>query len=179
MLSYKDELMHYGVKGMHWGIRRTPEQLGHINHGKPKLYKLHNYRGKLYFISQSDMDGKMLNPRIPQNFLTKNGYEDNTTPRICFAPDVGSCLTAMSSNVKGKKFGVYEPVNKPTVFKPNRVLVPDSEITNELWVVEPVKLRKVGDITCTGSTDDSGKKYTYGNYEAELYSWEYEWHKDH
>lgn len=26
-----DELEHYGIKGMHWGIRRTPEQLGHKN----------------------------------------------------------------------------------------------------------------------------------------------------
>lgn len=25
-------LMHYGVKGMKWGVRRTPEELGH----KPK-----------------------------------------------------------------------------------------------------------------------------------------------
>lgn len=25
------ELYHYGVKGMKWGVRRTPEQLGHKN----------------------------------------------------------------------------------------------------------------------------------------------------
>lgn len=28
------ELIHYGVKGMKWGVRRTPAQLGH--QGKPK-----------------------------------------------------------------------------------------------------------------------------------------------
>lgn len=31
---YYDELYHYGVKGMHWGIRRTPEQLGHLRYAK-------------------------------------------------------------------------------------------------------------------------------------------------
>lgn len=25
----KDRLIHYGILGMHWGIRRTPEELGH------------------------------------------------------------------------------------------------------------------------------------------------------
>lgn len=28
------ELRHYGVKGMHWGVRRSPEELGHPNEGK-------------------------------------------------------------------------------------------------------------------------------------------------
>lgn len=44
---YKDEMMlsdeelnsleHYGVKGQKWGVRRTPEQLGHITEKKRKV----------------------------------------------------------------------------------------------------------------------------------------------
>lgn len=36
---YSDFLMHYGVKGMKWGIRRTPEQLGHIKKPKKSVSK--------------------------------------------------------------------------------------------------------------------------------------------
>lgn len=36
-----DELYHYGVKGQRWGIRRTPEQLGH------KIKKLEKKNRKL------------------------------------------------------------------------------------------------------------------------------------
>lgn len=29
-----DELVHYGVKGMKWGVHRTPEELGHIDENR-------------------------------------------------------------------------------------------------------------------------------------------------
>lgn len=28
-MNENDVLAHFGIKGMHWGVRRTPEQLGH------------------------------------------------------------------------------------------------------------------------------------------------------
>ena len=31
-MYYEDHLAHHGIKGQKWGVRRTPEQLGH----KPK-----------------------------------------------------------------------------------------------------------------------------------------------
>lgn len=152
---------------------------GHIrgNQRRKIQKKLNNYRGHAYFISQQEMSGIVLHPRVPNNFLTRNGYEDSDTPRICFTDDVGKCLTALSQNVKGKKFNVYEPddISRYEVYKPNTKAVPDSEITGELWITKPVSLKKVGQITVTDDDGQEGKRYKYGNKYAELYGWKYKW----
>jgi hypothetical protein len=174
-IYYKGELYHHGVKGMKWGVRRTPEQLGHSKSHKAEVKKLSNYTGKLYCISKENLDGKLLTPRVPKNYFTENGYEDATTPRVCFTPDVGKCLTALSQNCAGQTYYVYEPTDRHDVYKPNEFAVPDAKVTDELWVREPVRLKKVGKIYCTGDDGKDGLRFNYGDNTAELYGWNYEW----
>lgn len=37
----ESELVHYGIKGMKWGVRRSPKQLGHETAKDSKKEKLH------------------------------------------------------------------------------------------------------------------------------------------
>lgn len=182
-VQYSEALSHYGTQGMKWGVRNGPPYpigKGDIDNKSlnPNVKHLPNYKGKLYCISQRNMDGETLVPRIPDNYLTKNGYEDADTPRVCFAPSVDQCLIALSQNNANKSFYVYEPEDqsKIDVYKPNTKAVPDSKITGELWAIQPVKLKRVGQILCTEDAGEDGMKYTYGNGKtAELYRWNYEW----
>ena len=85
----------------------------------------------LYFISEN-RNLKKLNPRIPSNFFTKNGYEDAKTKRICFSTDIGKCLTALSINCTGKEYYVYIP-------NPSK----DYKIINPTITTSPVTLVKI------------------------------------
>ena len=173
-----DYLAHYGVKGMRWGVRKEYKKHPRITRpANTKLLK--GYSGPIFFISQ-DPTLKKLKPRVPSNFLTKYGYEDAVTPRICFAPSIDKCLAGMSSNLDGKTFSVYKPKNtsRHNIFKPNKKAVPDSSITDEMWICEPCSLKKVGTIKITGNRGESGKQYKYGKNTATLYDdWTYDFVK--
>lgn len=118
-----------------------------------------------------------LQPRIPKNYLTDNGYEDNETPRVSMAPTIDKCLAGLSQNLEDKSFYVYAPkeIKKCEVYKPNTRAVPDCEITEELWITNPVELKEIKQIKITGNRNEDGKTYNYGNNQAVLYDdWTYE-----
>lgn len=143
---------------------------------KFKLVESIDARISLFFLSDKNMDGKTLTPRVPNNFLIKNGYEDNKTPRVCFAPSIDQALMAISRNLKDEELYVHQPknVNKKSIYKPSIKEVPDVKITGEIWYTEPVELECVGKILITADDGKDGHKYTYGNNTAELYGWNWE-----
>lgn len=139
-----------------------------------------NISSKFYFISQhGDWNESVIHPRVPSNFMTKNGYEENKTPRVCFSTSIDGCLRALSQNVNGKEFYIYNPEisSKHTVYKPTQKEVPDAKVTNEHWILQPVTLYCIGKIRVTGEKGN-GIPYKYGDknqYTAELYDWKWKW----
>ena len=128
----------------------------------------------LYHLSERNLDGQILHPKVPDNFLTKHGFEDNTTPRVCFSTSIAKCLIAFSSNLAGKELYVHKAIDPGKVYQPSLEEVPDCKITGEKWVMRPVKLKKIGKILVIKDDGKPGMKYTYGGkYTAELYGWEY------
>lgn len=142
----------------------------------PNSTELKDYHGPAYFVSE-DKNLKSLEPRVPDNYFTKNGYEDSDTKRVCLAPSVDKCLAGLSQNLDNKTLSVYEPVDisKHRIYKPNTKAVPDSKITDEMWVCDTVPLRKVRTIRITGNRGEDGRNFEYGDHTATLYDdWVYD-----
>lgn len=130
---------------------------------------------KVYHLSQSNLDGKTLFPKIPDNFLTKNGYEDSKTGRVCFAKSIDGSLRGLSQNLTGKEYFVHIPDGKYNIYTPSIKEVPDAKITSEVWIKEPVKLKCIGKIKVIKDKGEDGIPYKYGDNTAELYDWEWKW----
>ena len=127
-----------------------------------------------YFVSESS-DIKSMVPRIPDNYMTRHGYEDSKTPRVCFAPSINSCLMALSQKCTGMELYVYIPDGNYEIYHPSVSQVPDVNITGEVWIKSKVRVKKIGKIKVIGDKGLDGHPYRYGNKTAELYDWDWKW----
>ena len=131
---------------------------------------------KIYFLSESNMDGKTLLPRIPSNFMVKNGYEESKTPRVCFSASIDGSLMGLSQNLKGKELYAHIPVSEVSVYKPSVKQVPDCKITGEVWIKDKVNIKCIGKIKVIKDKGLPGHRYMYGDGKsAELYDWDWKW----
>lgn len=127
----------------------------------------------LYHVSQSNLDGVVVYPSIPSNYMTRYGYEDNNIYRISYCPSIKGCLRGLSCNLKSMILYVHEPASYDALSIITPVNVPDSYITGEVWVLNQTHQKLIQIIRVIKST--TPYKYSYGfSRIATLYDWDYE-----
>lgn len=173
----------------------------------PRLLNYNQLYKELYFVSSEFFEeNEIIFPRVPTNYFILNHYEDYLTPRICFGRSINDCLMSLAKDLKNEKLYVYNISEDSDITSPLVApihIVPDYEITHEIWVTNPIKLNCIGRIEVKDSTGE-GYEYKYGNnsigiypklllkksernnaplqfiksgnnYSAKLYNWNYEW----
>lgn len=137
---------------------------------------------KFYHLSQLNLDQTELIPKIPQNFMTKNGYEDSTIPRICVAPSLDHCILGIGyTRIKegNKRYYVHEPISYKNITSISndeiisRKLTPDAEITKEHWILTPHKFKCIGYIDIVRQKDEYISVYVNDKEITKHYFWEY------
>ena len=156
-------------------LKNNPVQEGVIQNIKNKTSPFE--KNLVYHISpEGHLDGQIFKPRVP-DYLdkydpSKTEFEDVETPRVCFSPSIEGCLNAIIVNIgrwktanKLRDWYVYIPEKplKEYKYRTNKQLVDekkvyDANITKEIWIEEPVRLKQYGIIRIDSVTDKSRKK---------------------
>lgn len=117
-----------------------------------------------------------LKPGIPNNYLTELGFEDTIQERLVFYPSIQKALYRDSFvNLKNKTFTVYEPIYNSLLYVPQCSESPTAKITDEVWIMSPVKVKRVGAIKVKGPIKETEPTYTYGSGNTgSMKTWDYE-----
>lgn len=180
-------------------IHYIVEPVKHIQEGAFQDIKngVNPYSDDLVFHVSPDkhIDGQVWKPRVPDYLDPYNpedtGFEDNTTPRICFSTSIEGALNGITVNIQRQspdtfdKMYVYVPekpwkeykhkTNKQLV---NDKLVYDANVTREVWIMEPVRMKLYGVIRVDQIADAKRKSVvptSKGQKDTRNY-FTYKWH---
>ena len=92
-----------------------------------------NKKLTLYHLSKDKNLGELI-PRIP-----KSEYEEQETPRVCFSNSVQGALIGINEDkdITGEEFYVYT-IETDNYYQPTEDEVADVNITDEVWILEPI-----------------------------------------
>jgi hypothetical protein len=149
-----------------------------------------------HITKQGHLDGQIFKPRVPE-YLDKydpsqDKFEDVDNPRICFSNSIEGALNAIIVNIgrwkTANKLGdwyVYVP-DKPLKeykYRTTRQLVDekkvyDANVTNEIWIEEPVRLKQYGIIHVDQVSDKHTKKTvpTTTGFVGHRYRYDFKYH---
>lgn len=127
----------------------------------------------MYHLSFENLDGKILQPRIPDNYLTAVGYEENTIQRVCFSETISGALMSMHRCLTDKILYVHKPLRTSKTITNEEIInkqyVPDAVYSKEIWVLEEVELEVIKKIRVIGTIGEFN--YQYGEHTAPIYQW--------
>ena len=149
-----------------------------------------------HITKQGHLDGQIFKPRVPE-YLDKydpsqDKFEDVDNPRICFSNSIEGALNAIIVNIgrwkTANKLGdwyVYVPEKpiKEYKYRTTRQLVDekkvyDANVTNEIWIEEPVRLKQYGIIHVDQVSDKHTKKTvpTTTGFVGHRYRYDFKYH---
>ncbi len=113
--------------------------------------------------TKSDFDGRIFQPRVPEYLdpydPNDNYFEDNTSPRVCFSSSIEGALNGIMVHMERDtperfdKMYVYIPEKpfKDYKHKTTKQLIDekkvwDANVTREVWITEPVRMKLYGTI---------------------------------
>ena len=152
---------------------------------------------RVFHISQQGhLDGQIFKPRVPEYLdkydPSKDKFEDVDNPRVCFSPSIEGCLNAIMVTIgrwksadKLRDWYVYVPEKPLKEYKhrTNKQLVKekkvyDANVTDEIWIEEPVRLKQYGIIRIDQVIDKHIKKTvpTTTGFTGHRYRYDFKYH---
>ncbi|MCM1214070.1 MAG: hypothetical protein NC548_06070 [Lachnospiraceae bacterium] len=135
-----------------------------------------------YRLTPDDISGKIIDPKIPSNFMTSVGAEDNSIPRICVCPSIDLCILAVPMKTIGMEYYVNMiDIDESSLMIPDSAQVPDQKITKEAWIIDSIEMECIGKIKLLEVEDRRPHRYDYYNAVENcvstgyLYHWSYLW----